>query len=126
MRSTKDASSACFTGSLSLLGTRSGGAGGDPSLGGRPLGTASISTGFGTVYGAKPQAPRGKSVRIASGPPGGTLGRAADQEVLREGQQLMHGGVRLLDRIALDGARRRRGAVGRDAVVRRHPEDPEH
>src|SRR6187549_1027352 len=104
MRSTKDASSACFTGSLSLLGTRADGSG---TLGRASVsrwGTA-ISAGFGTVYAANPGKPRGKTVIGAGGPPEGTrrvrlgrAGRAADEEVLRKGEELVDRRVGALER----------------------------
>ncbi len=99
----------CFLGLLHGLPLSAWGTG-ERSLGGicRGLGRPRTA-GFGTVYGAKPVSPRGKSgrrpTRFLAWPRSAGLGFAAGQEVIGQGAELVERRVDSAAEIALDRAR---------------------
>src|SRR6476660_2612043 len=124
MRSTKDASSACFTGPP--LCARAAPIGNACVVSPGPWG-GPISAGFGTVYGAKPLSPRGKSVLSTIGTNGGDERSASTQdEVLGERAELVKRRVEPARGITLERAGRGRPAPRGDAVIRGPPQHPQH
>src|SRR6478735_5878940 len=99
MRSTKDASSACFTGSLSLW--RGKGRTGQVLMVSRVLGGPDFDGFWHSIRGQTPSAKR-EIVLSRNRRLGERSGRAADDEVLGQRTKLMEGRVDLTGRITLD------------------------
>src|ERR1044072_3071059 len=113
MRSTNDASSACFRGSLSLWWAR-----GERDRCGcvcrGPWGTRFRRV-LAQYIGPNPQRQEGNRFRLGIEPSGETSGGVADQEVLGQRPEFVERGVDLAARIALDGAGRGRRPPRLDA-----------